>query len=79
MVICCDNDVILLLQGNGGGKCVYAMDALFGLPRKKSAGVSHREPLHSNLFFQTQLEVDQYVADNSNSKATDNNVRRECI
>lgn len=54
---------------------MYAMDALFGLPRKKSAGVSHREPLHHNLFFQPQLEVDQYVAGNSHSKATDDSVR----
>ena len=28
------------------GKVVYALDALFGLPRKKFAGISHREPLH---------------------------------
>ena len=27
------------------GKLVIAMDALFGLPRKKSAGTSYRDPL----------------------------------
>ena len=35
------------------------MDALFGLPRKKSAGTSHRAPLHADLFFQDQSAVDE--------------------
>ena len=38
------------------------MDALFGLPRKKAAGVSHREALHGHLFFGNQAAVDEYVA-----------------
>ena len=33
------------------------MDALFGLPRKKAAGVSYREPLHGDLFFNNQSAV----------------------
>ena len=37
------------------------MDALFGLPRKKSAGQSFREALHGHLFFSTQGLVDEYV------------------
>lgn len=46
----------VLLQGDGG-KLVYAVDALFGLPRKKAAGVSHREPLHGHLFFLDSLQL----------------------
>ena len=38
------------------------MDALFGLPRKKAAGVSLREPLHGALFFGNQMAVDEHVA-----------------
>ena len=30
----------------------YSMDGLFGLPRKKSAGKSHRPSLHGHLFFE---------------------------
>lgn len=41
---------------------VISVDALFGLPRKKAAGISHREPLHGSLFFGDQLSVDEYVA-----------------
>ena len=47
---------------------MYAIDALFGLPRKKSAGVSHRPPLHGHLFFCDQEVVDQYVAEEINMK-----------
>ena len=53
---------------------MYAMDALFGLPRKKSAGVSYREPLHDDLFFSYQSTVDQYVAEYNQSK-DDSNVK----
>jgi hypothetical protein len=52
---------------NGGVK-VYAMDALFGLPRKKSAGVSYKEPLLGSLFFGDQSAVDQFVAESSKTK-----------
>ena len=37
------------------------MDAIFGLPRKKSAGKSFRQPLHGGLFFENQNEVDEFV------------------
>ena len=45
------------------------MDALFGLPRKKSAGVSYRSPLMGELFFFDQTEVDQFIALSENSKS----------
>ena len=45
------------------------MDALFGLPRKKSAGVSYRGPLMGELFFFDQTEVDQFIALSENSKS----------
>lgn len=51
------------------GKVVYAMDALFGLPRKKSAGVSYREALHGNLFFCDQVALDQFVSGAPKPKA----------
>ena len=54
------------------------MDALFGLPRKKSAGRSYRDPLHSNLFFSDQSEIDQYVAEYDHSKPF-SNVRFQAI
>ena len=38
------------------------MDALFGLPRKKSAGSSYRDALHGDLFFGNQAAVDEHVA-----------------
>jgi len=41
---------------------VYSMDALFGLPRKKAAGKSFRDPLHESLFYGNQSAVDKYVA-----------------
>lgn len=43
------------------------MDGLFGLPRKKSAGRSHREPLHGHLWFSNQTEVDEFVAQNQHT------------
>ena len=48
------------------------MDALFGLPRKKSAGVSYRDPLHDDLFFSSQSNLDQFVADRKQSKSSSN-------
>lgn len=44
------------------GTLVLQMDALFGLPRKKAAGVSHRDSLHGDLFFGDQTAVDEHVA-----------------
>ena len=38
------------------------MDALLGLPRKKAAGVSHRDSLHGDLLFGDQTAVDEHVA-----------------
>ena len=38
------------------------MDALFGLPRKKSAGQSVRDSLHGDIFFSKQNTVDEFVA-----------------
>ena len=38
------------------------MDALFGLPRKKAAGTSFRDPIHGHLFFGKQERVDDFVA-----------------
>ena len=51
---------------------VYAMDALFGLPRKKSAGTSYQDPLHGNLFFCNQSAVDQFVTESQQPKPTSN-------
>ena len=59
-----------------GGKVVYAMDALFGLPRKKSSGKSLRDPLFSNLLFCDQSSVDEFVQMDSNKpKSTSDNVQ----
>ena len=43
------------------GTVILSMDALFGLPRKKSSGVSHHEPLTRNTYFLPQEEVDNFV------------------
>lgn len=37
------------------------MDALFGLCRKKSAGISVRSPLQEGVFFERQPDVDKFV------------------
>lgn len=44
------------------------MDALFGLPRKKSAGCSYRGALHKDLFFCEQSAVDEFVACSEKTK-----------
>ena len=49
---------------------MFAMDALFGLPRKRSAGLSHRDPLHGELFFYEQSSVDQFVAESAKDTST---------
>ena len=38
------------------------MDALFGLPRKKAAGQSVREPIHGHLLFGDQASADEFVS-----------------
>ena len=48
---------------------MFAMDALFGLPRKKHAGISHRNPLFGDLFYADQLSVDQFVEHSRNPKS----------
>ncbi len=40
---------------------IESFDALFGLPRKKSAGSSVREPLHGENIFNNQKEVDHFI------------------
>lgn len=47
---------------------IYALDALFGLPRKKAAGVSYKAPLLGPLFFGDQTSVDQFVAESKKAK-----------
>ena len=46
---------------------MYSLDALFGLPRKKAAGVSYRNALEGNLFFCDQASVDEAVAKSSST------------
>jgi len=48
---------------------VYAIDGLFGLPHKKSAGVSHRSAIQGDLFFCDQAYVDEFVKDSCDVKA----------
>ena len=50
------------------------MDALFGLCRKRSAGVSEREPLFRGIFFEDQLEVDTFVANYGSTDAVHDKV-----
>ena len=50
------------------GSFICSMDALFGLPRKKAAGCSHRGALHEDLFFFDQSAVDEYVASSKQAK-----------
>lgn len=56
-------------RGNGNGKVIHSVDALFGLPRKKAAGSSHRGALHGNLFFSDQATVDEFVAEANSLKS----------
>ena len=49
-----------LLQESG--KLILSFDGLFGLPRKTAAGSSYRKPLHGNLMFCEQSEVDLFVS-----------------
>lgn len=47
---------------------VYAMDGLFGLPRKRSAGTSHQNALHDHLYFHNQIDVDRFVREAQRGK-----------
>ena len=40
---------------------IISMDALFDLPRKKAACYSYDAPLHGDIFFGVQEEVDNIV------------------
>jgi hypothetical protein len=44
------------------GTLVLSMDALFGLPRKKSSGTSYGEAVHGHYFFDNQSAVDEFVS-----------------
>lgn len=50
-------DILILLQGS----MIFSIDANFGLCRKKKAGKSCHPPLHENIMFLDQLEVDSFV------------------
>ena len=56
---------VFLLQETG--LAIISMDALFGLPRKKSAGQSFHDPLNGQLFFLDQSNVDEYVETKSSA------------
>ena len=58
---------------------MYALDALFGLPRKRAAGVSHRPALHGNLFFCNQDSVDEFVAETDDLKQSFQVVPVYCV
>ena len=40
---------------------ILSMDALFGLPRKCSSGLSCRDALHGRIYFVDQASVDEFV------------------
>lgn len=57
---------------------VLSMDALFGLPRKKSAGISYRDAIHGHYFFNEQAMVDEFVASAPVRKKKDEKVYYSC-
>lgn len=57
-----------MTEKDGSGSIIISMDALFGLPRKKSAGTSARPPLFGHMMFIDQSCVDEYVAAESTKK-----------
>lgn len=61
--------MFLLMVEREPCKLVFAMDAIFGLPRKKSAGTSFRPPLFKDLFFDDQIAVDQFVQEREIKKS----------
>ncbi|XP_028412340.1 uncharacterized protein LOC114535157 [Dendronephthya gigantea] len=58
----------------GDGTLIESFDACFGLPRKKAAGSSVREPLHGGTFFSNQEKVDNFV----DSYPTQPKVSKDC-
>ena len=47
---------------------IVSMDAIFGLPRKKSAGDSVRAPLHGHIYFHDQAVVNERIESSSQQK-----------
>ncbi len=62
MLVCLFYAVMFVFIIQNEGIKIYSLDALFGLPRKKSAGNSYRPPLHGHLSCIDQAEVDEYVS-----------------
>lgn len=50
---------------------VLSMDAIFGLPRKKSAGISYGDAFHGHYFFEDQFKVDEFVSSVPSRKQKD--------
>ena len=61
----------IILTTQESGTVVLSMDALFGLPRKKSSGISYRDAIHGHYFFYEQSMVDEFVLSASLRKAKD--------
>ena len=55
------------------------MDAVFGLPRKKSSGCSYRDPLYKDVFFSDQLTVDEFVNNYENPKTLSSVSKFDCL
>ena len=55
------------------------MDALFGLPRKKSSGRSYRDAIHGHYFFHDQSAVDEFVFSAPRRKNKAVKVRSFCL
>ena len=53
------------------GSVIISMDGHFGLPRRKLAGQSHRDPLHGHVFFKNQFSVDEHVVSAPRRKVYD--------
>ena len=58
---------------------MISVDALFGRPRKKCAGISFRQPLHGMLYFENQDEVDLFVEPAPRVKRQSNKVIYQCL
>ena len=53
---------------------MVTFDGLFGLPRKRAAGVQRHEPLFKNLFLLEQNDVDRFVASYTTDRKKDEGV-----
>ena len=65
---------INLVQNDG--TITIAIDALFGLCRKKAAGASVRNPLSNSRMFESQSEVNAFVDGYSYAKTTSPKVHK---